>query len=398
MEEFRKELLSKASAFYALFTKRDFKNEQLRSEDAWAHSRLGDISRLLQNQEAAVKEYKEAIERFESLARDYPGKSEYLRGQAYAHNWLGETLRIWLESAQGPVSYSRSEAEAEYNSALVLQQRIHEENPANPLYQQELARTLYNRGIIRYDSKNLQGAESDFRTAIALLEPLNGKPAPTANGETTRDPSQDLARAYNNLAILLSRTDQSAAAEKLYQQGIDLAERLDQRYPDNREYKLELAEYYNNQARLLVAENKLDMARQRNHQAVDLIEELMRPAPTITLELVKGLQLRTEILEAEGSKEVQEQCDVLFEMLQKLSSKKGPFSHPTLHVFYMNLGINYVRLADRSLKAGDAKGAFAALHGLSQVLPQLSAEDQETLLRSYRVLKEEVRRKWPNLN
>jgi len=48
MEEFRKELLDKAGNFYALFTKQNSKNEGLRSEAAWAHSRLGDISRLLQ--------------------------------------------------------------------------------------------------------------------------------------------------------------------------------------------------------------------------------------------------------------------------------------------------------------------------------------------------------------
>jgi len=398
VEEFRKELLSKAGAFYLLFTKHDFKNEQLRSQDAWAHSRLGDISRLTQNQEDAVKQYKESIERFAGLARDFPGKSEYLRGQAYAHNWLGVTMRNWLMDPQGPVPYSRSDAEKEYNSALDLQQRIHQEDPTNSLYQQELARTLYNRGIIRYDGKNLQGAESDFRAAIGVLEALNGQSAPTANGETTRDPSQDLARAFNNLASVLGQTDRPSDAEKFYQQGIDLAEALHQKYPDNREYKLELVQYYNNQSRLLVAENKLALAQQINHHAVDLIQELMTPAPTITLELVKGLQLRTEILEAEGSKETQEQCDLLFEMLQKLNSERGPLSHPTLHVFYMNLGISYVRLAERSLREGDAKGALAALRRLSQVLPQLSAEDRETLARSYRALQDRLQKKWPNLD
>ena len=180
MEEFRKELLGKAGNFYALFTKQNSKNEGLRSEAAWAHSRLGDISRLLQNHEDAVKEYKEAINRFESLARDFPRNSEYLRAQAYAHNWLGVTLRIWLKQSQRPVPYSRADAEREYDQALGLQQRIHDENPANSLYQQELARTLYNRGIIRYDSKNLVGAESDFRAAIALLE--NGRETNTNRG------------------------------------------------------------------------------------------------------------------------------------------------------------------------------------------------------------------------
>ena len=393
MEEFRKELLDKAGNFYALFTKQNSKNEGLRSEAAWAHSRLGDISRLLQKHEDAVKEYKEAIARFESLAKDYPGNSDYVRGQGYAHNWSGENLRTWLEESQGPVPYSHADAEKEYDQALGLQQRIHDENPENSLYQQELARTLYNRGIVRYDSKNVAGAESDFRAAIALLEKLIGKPTPTADMGSTRDPSQDLARAYNNLAKLLSLTNQTAEAEKFYQQAIDLAGKLRKKQPDNREYKLELAKYCNNQAILLVAENNLDLAKQRNHQALDLTEELMAPAPSLSLELVTGLRLRTEILEAQGSKEAQQQFDQLFEILQKLNDRQGSVNHPALHVFYMDLGINYAKLAQQDLKSGDLKEATVALDKLTQVLPQLSAEDRETLTKSFRGLQEELQRK-----
>ncbi len=393
LEEFRKELLDKAGNFYALFTKQNSKNEGLRSEAAWAHSRLGDISRLLQKHEDAVKEYKEAIARFESLAKDYPGNSDYLRAQGYAHNWFGETLRTWLEESQGPVPYSHADAEKEYDQALGLQQPIHDENPENSLYQQELARTLYNRGIIRYDSKNVVGAESDFRAAIALLEKLAGKPTPATDVGLTRDPSQDLARAYNDLATLLSHTTQVDEAEKFYQRAIDLAEKLHKEQPDNREYKLELAKYCNNQAILLVVENKLDLAKQRNHQAVDLTEELMAPAPSLSLELLTGLRLRTEILEAQGSKEAQQQFDLLFEILQKLNNRQGSVGHPALHVFYMDLGINYVELAQQNLKSGDLKGARVALDKLSQILPQLSAEDRETLTKSFRGLQEELQRK-----
>ncbi len=393
MEEFRKELLDKAGNFYALFTKQNSKNEGLRSETAWAHSRLGDISRLLQKHEEAVKEYKEAIARFESLARDYPGDSDYLRAQGYAHHWLGETLRTWLEESQGPVPYSHADAEKEYDQALDLQQRIHDQNPANSLYQQELARTLYNRGIIRYDSKNVAGAESDFRAAIALLEKLVGKPTPTTDMGSTRDPSQDLARAYNDLAALLTHTTQPDEAEKFYERGIDLAEGLLRKQPENREYKLELAKYCNNQARLLVSENKLELAKQRNHQAIDLIEELMAPPTSISLWLVNGLQLRAQILEAQGSKETQQQSDLLFEILQKLNNRQGLGGHPTLHVFYMDLGINYLELAKQNLKSGDLKGARVALDKLSQVLPQLSAEDRETLTKSFRGLQEDLYRK-----
>jgi hypothetical protein len=142
-----------------------------------------------------------------------------------------------------------------------------------------------------------------------------------------------------------------------------------------------------------VSANKLELAKQRNHQAIDLIEGLMAPPPSISLWLVKGLQLHAQILEAQGSKEAQQQSDLLFEFLQKMNDRQGSGRHPTLHVFYMDLGINYAELAQQNLKSGDLKGARVALDKLSQVLPQLSAEDRETLTKSFHGLQEELQRK-----
>ena len=85
--------------------------------------------------------------------------------------------------------------------------------------------------------------------------------------------------------------------------------------------------------------------------------------------------------------------DLLFDVLQKLNNRQGSVNHPALHVFYMDLGINYAELAQQDLKSGDLKGARVALDKLSQVLPELSAEDRETLTNSFRGLQEELQRK-----
>ena len=52
------------------------------------------------------------------------------------------------------------------------------------IYQQELARTYYNRGIIRFREKDAQGVQSDFRRAIELLEPLGSSLKPDADSST----------------------------------------------------------------------------------------------------------------------------------------------------------------------------------------------------------------------
>jgi tetratricopeptide (TPR) repeat protein/energy-coupling factor transporter ATP-binding protein EcfA2 len=394
MEQFRKELLDKAASFYAVFAQQDSKSEGLRREVAAAHSRLGDINRLLDKRDEAVREYKAAISHYDAMVKDFPGNKDYRQALAYAHNFMGETLRTWCEELKGAAPCSLADAASEYDSALALQRRLHDEDPPNPSYQQELARTYYNRGILRYDSKDAEGAEADFRTAINLLEPLAANPAAVSASSTTPSPAQELARACNNLANLISHS-KTEEAEKLYQDAISLAQALNKSQPDNRQYQLELAQYYDNLAILLTAVNQLDLAQARNHEAVHLIEGLTIPSPSLSVELVKSHQLGIEISKAKGSAVTQQESDRLFEKLKNLSARDHSAVHPVFHVIYMNLGVNYIELAESNLKSGDVKSAIAALDSLAQILPELSAEDRETLARSYPELQKEVERALP---
>ena len=98
-----KNCLKKAEEFYSNYLpKQDNNNQALRREAALAHSKLGDINRLLENHEDAVEQYKDAIDGFEKLSKDDPASPAHRQALAYAHNWLGETLRVWLEEAHPP--------------------------------------------------------------------------------------------------------------------------------------------------------------------------------------------------------------------------------------------------------------------------------------------------------
>jgi hypothetical protein len=390
MEEFRKELLDKAETFYSVLSRQYSTNEALRSENASAHSRLGDINRLLRRYEDAVQEYNDAIARFEGLQSEYPSRSQYPRALAYAHNWMGESFRLWWETAPQTAPNGRSDAEKHYDLALNIQQQIHDREPGDSVAQQELARTYYNRGIVRYDDGNIPGAEADFRKGISLLELLVRGGDLGDSGRSTPRPAQDLARVYNNLAKLLERRNEKESDE-LYQRAIATANALSKKWPSNREYQMELAQYCDNYARLLAVQNRFDVAQQKNHEAIDLIEGLIIPSPSVSMSLVKALQLRTEILEAQGSvSEERRESDRLLETLKGLSRSQPSQEHPEFHVFYMNLGINYLGLAKSNLASGDLKGAEAALERLTQVLPELSTADRETLVKSYRKLESQM--------
>jgi tetratricopeptide (TPR) repeat protein/energy-coupling factor transporter ATP-binding protein EcfA2 len=300
MEEFRKELLEKARVYYDTFTKQNATNQLLRRDAAAAHSKLGDISRLLDQRAEAVNEYQAAIGLFQNLAKSYPNNPDYQQALAYSHNWLGETLRLGLEQDAGTSKHSRSDAEGEYDAALQLQEEMHKAAPANAVYQQELARTYYNRGILRFDGSDYKDSESDFRAALALLQPLATSPeqSPNQHGPV---PAQELARVYNNLGLLLAHEDRFVEAKPFYENAVAIHEELVKRRPANRELKLELATFYNNLASVLAIQDELERAQQKNSQALQLIDELSTPPHSLAAERSQIHQVHDSVLDALGS-------------------------------------------------------------------------------------------------
>src|ERR1051325_1601425 len=337
VEQLRQELLAKAQPFYLVFPHQAPENAELRQEAAWAHSRLGDINRLLDKPEDAVREYKIAIDEFQRLANDDPRKAEYRRELAYSLNWLGETLRVWLRNSPGVVSHQRAEAEHAYDKALILQQELHRQSPRIAEYRQELGRTYYNRGIFRYDGGDLKNCEADFREAIRLLEPL---PA-----------SQDLARAYNNLATLMSDTNRSPEARSFYERAIAIEEAL-ARGNRSRQYRTELATFYNNLSFLSWNGEEIEAAKQRNRQALGLIGELVVPASPLEEQRAKAVLLRT----------------LLRQSLQ-----------PELQIMYTQLADRYVEVARQNLTSGAVSDAEETIEGLNALLVETAEPDRTRL-------------------
>jgi tetratricopeptide (TPR) repeat protein len=297
MEEFRRQLLDKAKVFYLNFARQEPRNEKVAAEMAMAHSRLGDIDRLSQLYEDAVNEYNQALAEFGNLAYQHPGDAEYRQRLGYCHNWLGETLRLWLNGEQKPAHYTAADARSEYDAAIVLQQELHQHAPANPVYQQELARSFYNRGILVYSSQ-LDEAQADFLRAAALLLPLveQGAPAAAEQFSSGPDPAQDLARVYNNLGNIFLHRKQFEQAGQLYEQAILSLSALRTKDPANREYKTELATYDNNLAIALASQQQFKLAARPSERARALAEELAEPSPGLKYERDKILKLREWIL------------------------------------------------------------------------------------------------------
>jgi tetratricopeptide (TPR) repeat protein len=259
MIAFRQQLLAQSQAFYKDFASQESSNEGVRAGMALSNSRLGDIDRMQGKLPDAESLYNKAIGQYASLANDYPSKPEYREGLGYVYNFLGETLRVQNGRS--------SDAGKAYDNALQVQQPLASANPGNAQYHQKLARTYYNRGILRFATQLPADSESDFNQAIQLLLPL----VPKATDPST---AEELARVYNNLGNLLRAKgkDYWAEATKDFTSAISTDEAVVKNNPSIPEYKLELAYYYDNYAMLLMDENQLDQAQKNNLQTLDLVE------------------------------------------------------------------------------------------------------------------------------
>ncbi len=357
MEEFRKELLDKAKGFYDIFTKEKPDNEGLRQGAARAHFRLGDIQRLQQKPDEAAKEYGAAINEFESLLKDHP-RTEYRQALANSYNWLGETLRPQPEAA--------SDAERAYDNAMRLQTDLVREAPQNTLYQRELARTHYNRGILRYAAGRKPDADSDFREAIRLLEPA-------AMDASNLAAAQELARVYNNLANLLRSQDRLPEARTFFERAVQTHQTLVNRQPDNREFKQELAIFNNNLALLLLDQQQLTAAEQQNRLALNLMDDLARPAPSLSIELVGAHNLRCQMLAAQKPREAETECQRSLDMLQRLGGNR-----PEVQRLYRDLGYNYLDLLKTSTDSDRVREI------LSRILPLIPEPDRTSLTNELR--------------
>ncbi len=409
IEQFRRSLVEQANATYAKILAKGGRQE-FTEEVALINMRLGDGDRITGRTEQAIAEYKRAIKGFQQLAERGPRNSKYRQELGDAYNWLGETER--------PLANHRADAEEAYDNAVKVQQGLYAEFPNNPEYQLMLARTHYNRGILRKDSGRANEAEADYREAIQLLTPLARR---NSSGKASDQYNQELARAENNLARLMFDEKLPGDPSKLYEAAIRTGAELTRRQSDNRDYKFELAQYYDNFATFLESQRLIEPALSNSGHALGLYEQLTQPLPLWIMHLGLLHNIRGRILEsknlAQAESEYQQSLDAFREvpvgaqtadyhlwfgqalanMASLLEQKNDDRAAVPLLLEAINqhrqvgskydLAWDYYFLATAYKAMGSAVAAQDSTQALSKLLPDLSKADQDVLRASLSDLK-----------
>ena len=397
--EFRRELLGKAERFYLAFMNQERNSEAIRRDVAVAHFRLGQINRLLEKRNDAVREYQEAVTQFSALANEQPGNPEYRATLASAYNWLGELRRADADRA--------GEAAASYDRALGLQQALVREHPDVAQYRRELARTLYNRGILRSGKpEDAAASEADFRQAIGLLEPI---------ASTDPDVGQELARAYNNLGSLLAIAgNRIAETRQWWEKAIETDERLVAQHPDNRQFKTELAIFCSNLASLLQDSGDQAAAAARSRQATTLLDDLARPSPSLGVARADAHNLYGAILQQRDLSAAEQEMAIALNAFADGARDAALRGNADFHLrfgdFLLNLaafstsapgserahailvrGVNTYATLAGSIAAGGTDGeARLALDAVNRVLPSIPQRDRGPLSSVQRQLQRKV--------
>lgn len=107
---------------------------------------------------------------------------------------------------------------------------------------------------------------------------------------------------------------------------------------------------------------------------------LAQPTPSLSVKLADSLQLTGQLLRPQDSSREQALTDQALDLIKQVD--KGQASS----ALYMNIGANYIELAQDDLQRGDRVGANAALANVTEVLPHLSPEHRQRLSGPYQNL------------
>jgi serine/threonine protein kinase len=188
LQPLRRDLLRSALRFYEDFVKERGDDPTLKAGLAAAQLRLAKIQHEMGTEPQAQNTLRQAMELYETASRDRPDDLSLRDGLAQCCVRLGTAL---LPSDQALERFER---------AVVLWQSLRQAEPANTLYQRELANT-YNLIAVLHDQRgrlaeSLRAHEQAFALRRALV---------AAHPD---DPSfqNALASSLNNLGVLLGKT------------------------------------------------------------------------------------------------------------------------------------------------------------------------------------------------
>jgi tetratricopeptide (TPR) repeat protein len=316
MDDYQREILEKALAFYERFALPQSRDPQVRLEAARAGLRVGAIRHRLGNIAAAEQADRQALGVLSRLVVDHPAEAVYRDSLAQAHRDMGDVFRdeerwqecerelkeaaaLWgallrekpeiaeyeskLAIAHGRLGWlyrhghyheSRDEeAEAAVRLALNAAERLARENTHVIAYQDSLADILNTYAEFQEDRNDLAGQVASFERAVAIRETLAGD-----HPEVPRH-QRLLGRYLRNLGHAYAQERKFPQADNAHKRSIAILEKLAADHPLDIEIAGDLAGAYRLMMDTLLLRGDNQSALEWAGRAIPLLRTLERRDP-----------------------------------------------------------------------------------------------------------------------
>jgi tetratricopeptide (TPR) repeat protein len=318
----RQELLEDCVALYDKFQKESVEDPSLATDLALAYGKLGTLYEKMRKTDQALDAHGKAIALWEKLAASDSSNVELTRRLALSQNDMALLMAQKGQATSGlamlqqardsqtklvaahPESIDlasdlatthaniaqllgqtgeKAKASKEFAAAIEIQEPLANGPGANEVVMRRLAASYSGFGSLQ-DVSNAKLAAEAFQKALAIqLRLVKADPV-------NRSHRSDLARTYNNLGFLSSRTKDWKTAEVWYGDAIKLQEDLAKSSPLAGTYRRDLAISYNNLGMALSNDGQLSDAKEPFQKSARLQDDLLTVAPN-----------DTEILSNQGS-------------------------------------------------------------------------------------------------
>jgi WD40 repeat protein len=189
-----------------------------------------------------------------------------------------------------------TEAAAAYRQALVQYERLGEDFPDVPAYQQELGRCQFRLGMALKASRQRAEAEAAFQNALAVQEKL------VARFPTEPRHRQAVGQTYNELGILEFESNRPAEAEDAYRRSLAIREKLAAEFPKATAFAVDLGGTCCNLGHVLFqGEKQPEASLEWYGRAIGVLEPLAEGVPqTARRFLLNSIEGRVRALTALG--------------------------------------------------------------------------------------------------
>jgi tetratricopeptide (TPR) repeat protein len=235
-----------------------------KSHRHWAQLGLGDILVQRGDLTAALREYQQAAEVADRLAKADPGNAVWQRDLSVSHNKVGDVL-----VAQGNLA----EALTAYRDSLTIAERLAHTDPGNAVWQHDLLVSHNKVGDVLVAQGNLAEALTAYRDSLAIAERL----AKADPGNATWQ--RDLSVPHNKVGDVLVTQGNLAEALTAYRDSLAIRERLAKADPGNAGWQRDLSVSYNNVGDVLVQQGNLAEALTGYRDSLAIRERLAKVDP-----------------------------------------------------------------------------------------------------------------------